>query len=322
MSPFANIWIPNNNGASTSHIPAEDLQLRVHISRESETTSAPSVDSRTSSSAPISPPPAVHHPRRQLHDDSLTDFFGGRGQRMRSQHRAPPPYSPDWDGEKLPEYPICSELEPETVARHMFKYGFFAELKAKAEKAKDTGVTKMSNTRDRFSSVPASKTNWDPNWKRAPPPAPAPRGSASPSANSPPPPPPSRHRPDVSSAGSSAAPPPVVPRASRPDGDVSAPSHYTPLPPPTRSASGYPPSHREAPRDVVDEIDWANLSPEDREEFFGWLDEFFSRYLNVELGPREPTLPPSSARSVPVRPPVQHARPPPMVNMTTRPPVS
>jgi len=63
-----------------------------------------------------------------LHDDSLTDFFGGRGQRMRSQHRAPPPYSPDWDGEKLPEYPICSALEPETVARHMFKYGFFFPL--------------------------------------------------------------------------------------------------------------------------------------------------------------------------------------------------
>ncbi|KAF9228101.1 hypothetical protein BS17DRAFT_692486 [Gyrodon lividus] len=47
---------------------------------------------------------------------------------MRSQHRAPPPYSPDWDGEKLPEYASCSELEPETVAWHMFKYGFFFPL--------------------------------------------------------------------------------------------------------------------------------------------------------------------------------------------------
>ncbi|KIJ61248.1 hypothetical protein HYDPIDRAFT_116255 [Hydnomerulius pinastri MD-312] len=124
MSPFAKIW-GSNNQASTSRIPAEDLQLRVHVSRESDTTSSPSLDSRNS---PIPPPPNVHHSTRQLQDDALTDFFGGRGQRMRTQHRAPPPYSPDWDGEKLPEYALCTELEPETVARHMFMYGFFFPL--------------------------------------------------------------------------------------------------------------------------------------------------------------------------------------------------
>ena len=34
-----------------------------------------------------------------------------------------------------------------------------------------------------------------------------------------------------------------------------------------------------------DDIDWANLSAEDKEVFFSWLDEFFSRYLGREIGP-------------------------------------
>lgn len=34
-----------------------------------------------------------------------------------------------------------------------------------------------------------------------------------------------------------------------------------------------------------DHIDWANLSQEDKDEFFSWLDEFFSRYLNIGLPP-------------------------------------
>ncbi|KAI6042389.1 hypothetical protein EDC04DRAFT_2512790, partial [Pisolithus marmoratus] len=39
----------------------------------------------------------------------------------------PPPYSPDWDGQKLPEYtPSLSETD--TVARQLFKYGFFFPL--------------------------------------------------------------------------------------------------------------------------------------------------------------------------------------------------
>ena len=177
-----------------------------------------------------------------------------------------------------------------------------AELKAKAEKAKDVGVTKITNTRDRYSSVPASQANWDPNWKRAPPPPP---GSSPRASTSRPPPPPSRSRPDGSASGAARA----VPRASQSrstDSDANAAPAYTPLPPPTRSASGYPPSHRETPHDAVNRIDWANLTPEDKEEFFGWLDEFFSRYLGIELGPRE-------RGSVPSPVPVQ---------ITTRPPVS
>ncbi|KAF8487258.1 hypothetical protein DFH94DRAFT_19880 [Russula ochroleuca] len=42
----------------------------------------------------------------------------------------------------------------------------------------------------------------------------------------------------------------------------------------------------------VEKIDWANLSVEDKQAFFAWLDEFFARYLD---GP-----PPSNARSVPI----------------------
>ena len=123
MSPFPSIWAPNQGG-STTHIPAEDLQLRVHVSRESETTVTPTLDARTSSTHTLSPPP-LHHSPRQLNDDALGDFFGGRrAHRTRTQHRAPPPYSQDWDGEKLPGYTSSSNFEMETVARHMFKYGF------------------------------------------------------------------------------------------------------------------------------------------------------------------------------------------------------
>jgi len=65
-----------------------------------------------------------------LHDDALGDFFGGRGHRTRTQRRVPPPYSPNWDGEKLPEYKSSTppDIEVDTVARHLFKYGFFFPL--------------------------------------------------------------------------------------------------------------------------------------------------------------------------------------------------
>ncbi|KAI9453808.1 hypothetical protein HD554DRAFT_2031691 [Boletus coccyginus] len=127
MSPHSNIWAPNHGG-STTRIPADDLQLRPHTTRESETTAAPTPDSRTSST-PTLAPPRLHHSTRQLYDDALGDFFGGgRGHRTRTQHRIPPPYSPDWDGEKLPGYTSSPAFEADTVARHLFKYGFFFPL--------------------------------------------------------------------------------------------------------------------------------------------------------------------------------------------------
>ncbi|KAH0833964.1 hypothetical protein J3R83DRAFT_11181 [Lanmaoa asiatica] len=188
----------------------------------------------------------------------------------------------------------------------------FAELKAKAEKAKDASITKVTNTRDRYSSVPSSKANWDPNWKRGPPPP----ATASPRAStSGPPPPPSRSRPDGLASGMGIAPP-SIPRASRPTDDSPAPPPYIPRPPPTRAASGYPPSHRE---DAENRIDWANLSAEDKEEFFGWLDEFFSQYLGIELSPRwRRSVPSSVIATLPVHR-MQNARSPPTVNMVTRP---
>lgn len=179
-----------------------------------------------------------------------------------------------------------------------------AELKQKAEKAKDASVTKMVNTRDKYSSVPSSKTNWDPNWKRAPPSAPA--GTSGNGA----PPPPLRTRPDASgsSRSSVALPPPPLAHGSRP-GAPSPPSYSHNSPPPTRAKSSYP--SLAGSTDQVDHIDWANLSQEDKDEFFSWLDEFFSRYLDIAL--------PSTAgirRSPAVT--VQSAGPPP-VNLNSRP---
>ncbi|KAG0696468.1 hypothetical protein DFH29DRAFT_767640, partial [Suillus ampliporus] len=154
-----------------------------------------------------------------------------------------------------------------------------AELKQKAEKAKDASVTKMVNTRDRYSSVPSSQTNWDPNWKRAPPPAQA--GSA----GNGPPSPPLRTRPDASGSmrSSVVSPPPPVAHGSRPDAR-SPPSYSHIPPPPTRPKSTY--TSQMGSTDQVDHIDWANLSQEDKDEFFGWLDEFFSRYFNIALPSR------------------------------------
>jgi hypothetical protein len=39
---------------------------------------------------------------------------------------------------------------------------------------------------------------------------------------------------------------------------------------------------------VEQEIDWANLSPEDKEVFFSWLDEFFANF-NAKLSVKTDT---------------------------------
>ena len=52
-------------------------------------------------------------------------------------------------------------------------------------------------------------------------------------------------------------------------------------------------------------IQWSNLSLEDKQVFFSWLDEFFSRYLNISprstIGTIEPASPPSASHGPPVR---------------------
>jgi len=43
----------------------------------------------------------------------------------------------------------------------------------------------------------------------------------------------------------------------------------------------------------VEKIDWTNLSAEDKQEFFAWLDEFFARFLDG-------SSPPSTTPAVPI----------------------
>ncbi|KAH9916277.1 uncharacterized protein BXZ73DRAFT_53896 [Epithele typhae] len=190
------------------------------------------------------------------------------------------------------------------------------ELRNKAAKIADAGSTKITNTRDRMQSQPSKKINWDADIKSKPPPPPKPPrpppppsriGStnsserslpASSSAKAPVPPVPLRR------AGSSAAPPPSL---SRSDSVVSYLSAAPSGPPPTirrdtrpdaaasavgKSSETMPPPPRIVePRAShgadVDRIDWTNLSPEDKQELFTWLDEFFSRHLNVAISHRK-----------------------------------
>ena len=107
--------------------------------------------------------------------------------------------------------------------------------------------------------------------KPPPPPLPPPRGMNR-----------DREADDASSNASSSslpmrgsAPPPPVARSSKPN------------------SSNRPslPGRAAAPSDSVDRIDWANLSAEDKEEFFRWLDEFFTRYLGRPVGTSAPAAP-------------------------------
>ncbi|KAH7909997.1 hypothetical protein BJ138DRAFT_1153976 [Hygrophoropsis aurantiaca] len=168
----------------------------------------------------------------------------------------------------------------------------------------------MTNTRDKYSSVPSSKTNWDPNWKVGQNRSPANSSRSSrPSTNVPPPPPPIRSRPNLTpSDDSSSSRPPPVPLNTRPD--MPPPSR---LPPPPQRSSKV---QQETEDPSVDDIDWTNLTTEDKEVFFDWLDEFFSRFLGVQLSPRVPSTTPS----VPL--PTRNPGPPPRVNMAAKPQVS
>ncbi|KAI0830091.1 hypothetical protein BC628DRAFT_1500702 [Trametes gibbosa] len=242
-----------------------------------------------------------------------------------------------------------------------------AELRSKAVKVKDAGISSLSNTKDRMSSQPSKNINWNAEIKAKPPPPPKPvfkplpppsRTSPVASASSTPPPPASRpvtctapdkppappvptrragtsvtHKPSV------AAPfppprPPLRPTANHDADTVASPSPPPsisaglPLGPPppirreTRPDHPAPPSRNLAPPSPVrkvqsvtaepDKIDWANLTPEDKQELFSWLDEFFSRYLGVPISARsmagsvedasQPKLPMRSRAATPPRP--------------------
>ncbi|KAF9463366.1 hypothetical protein BDZ94DRAFT_1289818 [Collybia nuda] len=183
----------------------------------------------------------------------------------------------------------------------------FAEIKAKATKVKDASVTKIQNTRDRNTSVPLAKTNWDP-YSGTPAPAPPPprvNTNNRPVAKTFPPPPPAFNRP---AATPSHSPPirssPTPARSSPPTLPTRSPLQTPPLPsrspiPPSRAPppQGPPPIIRSTRPDFsntpsqgvsndAQEIDWTNLSPEDKEVFFSWLDEFFGNYLSITISPK------------------------------------
>ncbi|RPD76971.1 hypothetical protein L226DRAFT_483206 [Lentinus tigrinus ALCF2SS1-7] len=209
----------------------------------------------------------------------------------------------------------------------------FAELRNKAAKMADATGSKITSTRDRMQSQPSKKINWDPDHvKPKPPPPPKPpkplpppsrtssTSSASTVATSQVKPPVPLRR-----AGSSASPTPSLTRSISQASHSSSTSLTPPLGPPpvirrdTRpdSVSPPPPAFRSTPslpriaepqaeEADIDRIDWANLSPEDKQIFFSWLDEFFAGYLHVPVPPRTTA---DTVKNVKV-PPGGHTPPP------------
>lgn len=143
-------------------------------------------------------------------------------------------------------------------------------------------MNKVHTTRDKYSSTPTAKTNWDPYAKNKPPPPPsrAPESTASSrSSISSAPPPPVHSR-----------PPPPVSAANKPPVSTST-KPPPPVRPSARPSFSSQPSTRSQDLEI-DNIDWANLSEEDKQVFFSWLDEFFSRHLGKQLPDRgNPHLP-------------------------------
>jgi hypothetical protein len=70
-----------------------------------------------------------------------------------------------------------------------------------------------------------------------------------------------------------------------------------PPPPPRRAPSSSKKAFGGPSRGVVDDerIDWANLSDEDKQAFFAWLDEFFAQYLGLPQPATVTALPIPSA---------------------------
>ncbi|EFI26893.1 hypothetical protein CC1G_15294 [Coprinopsis cinerea okayama7 len=81
-----------------------------------------------------------------------------------------------------------------------------------------------------------------------------------------------------------------------------------PPPPPPVALSTKPVLNKRDSFYVEDEdpvIDWTNLSQQDKEVFFSWLDEFFSRYLQIDLAPRAIPYPTQPIGSVGGPPPLK-----------------
>lgn len=100
-----------------------------------------------------------------------------------------------------------------------------------------------------------------------------------------------------------------------------------PPPPPSRSAAndqGRPSTNTPPPRVNIanrptglhpvgsDDIEWANLSPDDKQVFFGWLDEYFERLFKVGIQPQN-----SGVRSPVHQPREATSSAPPLVPVST-----
>ena len=123
-------------------------------------------------------------------------------------------------------------------------------------------------------NTPSAQTGFDPYAKRTPSPPPPLRSTSSRSAES-----------SSSASVSARPPPPPVHRTSRPD---AAPLPVLPRRNPStidHSSSSVRAYGDEQQRESADRINWSNLSPEDKQAFFSWLDEFFSQYLGRPVGP-------------------------------------
>lgn len=164
-----------------------------------------------------------------------------------------------------------------------------------------------------------AKTNWDPYSGQPPPPPPPPRSlvnhrtkpvaaaepsllpppSRSSSAGSPslsrgsaatPPPPPSRNGsgsgtpPPPPPRGRNAAPPAPPPRATAQSSLSAVPARADAGPPPIVKSTrpGFQTHHAQG-NFGDNEIDWVNLTPQDKEVFFSWLDEYFANFSTSRL---------------------------------------
>jgi hypothetical protein len=198
-----------------------------------------------------------------------------------------------------------------------------AELRAKAEKAATSAKTNAQNTRDRYSSTPTARTSFDYNQ---PPPARTSvdysnrrsvdltqRQSVDLSNDDSPP------RYTTSPNPVSPGPPPLVASHSRP-GAQKSPSGPSPPPiayhnrPKVSPSFNYQVEDEQGVAATADRIDWSNLSEDDKQTFFAWLDEFFARYTGgkVPVRPRPASTYSSSPMrqqpviSPPLRPPVRN----------------
>lgn len=202
----------------------------------------------------------------------------------------------------MPSFAGTSDLTRLQPSRRTKHVPLFPDLKDRANKAKTTGLTKFNDTRDKYSSRSSKDFDRDTiEARRAQ--YSSPTTQAAPSPPRPPPPPSharsaSVARPSTLNAPPVNARPPVVRRESRPDSNVDVRTH-APLahpPPPMRSAA--------TANAQANEIDWAHLSVQDKEVFFSWLDEFFSRHLHIAIPPREtaPTVQVVSRPLMPLKP--------------------